>query len=286
MNRHESKGASSLSVRTFVFSLLISFLAVLTAHAEAGPRWVVTLTDDSRIVVTPGCRVLRLESDLLDAAISIPVSAIRKVEPNGEQGVTVDLANGDRISGRLAGDALAARALFGRIDIPPKHIRRIEVTDAAESVDLENPAAATDRAIVTLRSLFQELSARPAVPERWDGTIRYCTGENHSDHGILVHGFSYDKPDDRPPTDGRPYACFYYDSGGRVRLVVRHIPGQAPYVSDYIAYHENRPLARISYSREAVAYGDFIHYVKGIPSLSCRILSDGRAVLVKKLSED
>ena len=78
MNRRESKAASALSVRTLIFSLLISFLAVLTAHADAGPRWIVTLTDASRIVVTPDSPMLRLESDLLDAAISIPVSAIAR----------------------------------------------------------------------------------------------------------------------------------------------------------------------------------------------------------------
>ena len=111
MNRHESKGASSLSVQTFVFSLLISFLAVLTADADAGPRWVVTLTDDSRIVVTPDSPMLRLESDLLDAAISIPVSAIRKVEPISEQGLTVDLAPTEIVS---AGGWRWMRSLRGR----------------------------------------------------------------------------------------------------------------------------------------------------------------------------
>jgi hypothetical protein len=156
----------------------------------------------------------------------------------------------------------------------------------AETADRQVAVSTTDEVIATLRRLFEELSARPPVPKPWDGTMRYCTGVNHSYHRILVHGFSFDEPDDRPPADGRPHAVFYYDPDGQVRLVVQHISGQAPYVSDYVAYHQNQPVARINYSRGRVAYGDFVHYEKGNPFLSCRILPDGRAVLVKKLSEE
>jgi hypothetical protein len=112
--------------------MLLVTAMVLTATADDRPRWVVTLTDDSRIVVRPDSPTLRVESDLLDAAIAIPVYAIGGVEPRGQRASTVELTNGDRITGRLAGDALAAGTLLGRVDIRPNYIRRIEVTDAGQ----------------------------------------------------------------------------------------------------------------------------------------------------------
>ena len=108
MNRHEGTGNSSLSLQAVVLSLLISFLAASTAVAEAGPKWIVTLTDGSRIFVTPDSPTLPLVSDLLDAAISIPVAVICEVEPDSERGMAVDLSNGDRISGRLGNSLVEA----------------------------------------------------------------------------------------------------------------------------------------------------------------------------------
>jgi hypothetical protein len=77
---------------------------------------------------------------VLEATVSILASAIHRVEPAGKRGMTVHLANGDRISGRLAAKSLAAKTLFGDIDIPASCIRRIEVTEVpAAKVAIEAP---------------------------------------------------------------------------------------------------------------------------------------------------
>jgi hypothetical protein len=176
--------------------------------------------------------------------------------------------------------------IYNRCLTAAEVLNLFRAAQTAKTADRKTAAPTTDGVIATVRRLFKELSARPAIPKQWDGKIRYCTGVNHSHHRVLIHGFSYNEPDDRPPADGRPYSVFYYDPDGRVRLVVQHIPGQAPYVSSYVVYHQNQPLARITYARCGDTFGDFVHYEQGKPFLSCRILGDGRAVLVKKLSED
>ena len=101
---------------------LFGFAAV----AAAGPGWRVTLTDDSRILVTPESSNLLLESSSLDTVISVPVSTIRSIVPAGGEKVTIQLSGGDRLTGQLGGEALEVRSILGDLEIPPETIRRIE----------------------------------------------------------------------------------------------------------------------------------------------------------------
>jgi len=143
-----------------------------------------------------------------------------------------------------------------------------------------------DVASGVLQGLDAEMSKRPAIPQSWNGAIKYYTGEYHSLHRVMVHGVNHSTPDDRPPAGGGFYSAFYYDAEGRLRLIVRYPPDQQPYVSDHIVYHASNPVARICYSRESLSYGDFISYVDGKPFLSYRENNGGSIGLVKILSGD
>jgi hypothetical protein len=85
------------------------------------------------VVITPHSSALRVESSQLDAVVSAPINAIRGMKWDGERGVTIELANGDRISGRVAGEFLACDTPSGSTDIPFDKIRHIQVIDASEA---------------------------------------------------------------------------------------------------------------------------------------------------------
>ena len=113
-------------MNTIPISLFVLWIAAVSSGAAPLPRWQVTLSDGSRIELEPKSETLQLASKPLGAKLAIPISAIRVVEPVGDRGVSVELGNGDHISGHLKGPPLKARALFGDILIAPRHIRKIE----------------------------------------------------------------------------------------------------------------------------------------------------------------
>jgi hypothetical protein len=106
----------TITMKTVAISFLTSLILTVSAAATPLPRWQITLTDGSRIVVDPQSHALQLASKPLGAKLAIPISAIRGVEPGGDRGVIVTFGNGDRISGHLKGPPLEASTLFGNIN--------------------------------------------------------------------------------------------------------------------------------------------------------------------------
>ena len=79
----------TITRKTVAISFLTSLILTVSAAATPLPRWQITLTDGSRIVVDPQSHALQLASKPLGPKLAIPISAIRGVEPAGDRGVIV-----------------------------------------------------------------------------------------------------------------------------------------------------------------------------------------------------
>lgn len=87
-------------------------------------RVAVDLVDGSRLVGTTTAMSFRLVSPL--GKIELPVGQIRSVLFNPDhETASVRLVNGDLLSGVLDLPALPLQALFGKVDVPLRHCRRM-----------------------------------------------------------------------------------------------------------------------------------------------------------------
>ena len=99
-----------------------------------------------------------------------------------------------------------------------------------------------------------------------------------------MHGHAYGADDLVPPPDGKFYYEFYFDEDEQLIFTVAHPPDGERYVTGHLLYKRGEPFARLTYGKQGLSFGDYVYYHRARPFLSCRILNDGRAVLVERLN--
>jgi hypothetical protein len=128
-------------MKTAVIAFVLFVLPAVAREEKLPSAWRVTLSDSSVFLLEPRSEAIQLTSDSLGRALTIPLTSIEAVTPNGGAEVKVAFRNGDRLSGRLTGGEFGGRALFGDVAIRPELIRKIErVATGASVTKLEPPA--------------------------------------------------------------------------------------------------------------------------------------------------
>lgn len=113
--------------RATVLALVLCFSLLPLPAAETAKqdnRWVVELADGSRLVGQPKMDALPLVSSF--GKMSVRLDTIASVAVNAaSNSVTVNLRNGDRISGSLGVNELGLDTAFGQLKLPAGVIKRL-----------------------------------------------------------------------------------------------------------------------------------------------------------------
>jgi hypothetical protein len=93
-------------------------------------RLVIDLDDGSRIIGTPSISTLRIATDY--AGIDLAFSKIRSVQiEDDKKTVSLELRNGDQLTGTWGVRNLKLTAVFGEVAVPVEHAKRIVILDDA-----------------------------------------------------------------------------------------------------------------------------------------------------------
>lgn len=127
---------------------------------------VVEVSDGSRIIGTPHADQFKLTTNYAEMQISY--SRVVSIQLGAGGAASLNLQNGDQLSGRLAGDEIAIKAAFGELKIPMDKVKRIKVN---------GPGDILPDGLVLHYSFDQDEGVRvtDASEAGSHGTVRGCT---------------------------------------------------------------------------------------------------------------
>jgi len=103
-------------------------------------RFVLELTDHSRVIGTPAVKALPVKTSYAD--MEIQVEKFRTVTvSNGMEIASIRLRNGDQLKGSLTVDSFEITTVFGKISVKSTHVTRLTVLAAGEPLSADHPAA-------------------------------------------------------------------------------------------------------------------------------------------------
>lgn len=172
----------------------------------------ITLIDGSEVMGTPVDTSIRFQTPYLKTELALEQVMNIKMQEDHET-ATVQMRNGDRLTGVVSQEMLKVATVFGEVDIPVSAISRLRVLATAKTLAGAGPAE--------VRRLIEEIMGQPRrQPE--SVACFYSTGISHIDGLIpycfdMTESFDLSKPHNKYTYhDGRLAKCESFDGNGRL----------------------------------------------------------------------
>lgn len=154
---------SSLFRKLLRFSLLAALCPVLLIslvclaedkkeEQERAPRFVLGLTDGSKLACTPILKSIRITT--LYATMDVPVDRIAKIVIDQKEGIAAaHMKNGDLLKGKLELQTIKVKAIFGTVSISMDHVAEMVEAKTALSQKVNDTPANRNACINNLRMI-------------------------------------------------------------------------------------------------------------------------------------
>ena len=110
-------------------------LAAPTTAAEPGVRLSIELRDGSRVVGQNVDETLKFQSQLL-GSLKLNLKELRSIDCRTTNSATLTTTNGDTLAVWFAGSELHVSTKFGKVELPVKLIRRVQISPAGPAGQL------------------------------------------------------------------------------------------------------------------------------------------------------